>query len=108
MLYDKKILAQTEVYLNGDFCEVYCLDGGEYFDIHILNDSFASDELNTLRLQEPKEIQEATSEIFLTCQGVEFLLWHRFYGKGGKMHSFNCELVESVELLTIKKDQMKC
>lgn len=98
MLYNKKILAQTEVKLNGEICDVFCLDGGEYFDIHILHDSYASDELNTLQLQEPKDFEEATSKIFLTCQGVQFILWHIFYGKNGKMHSFNCELVESVEL----------
>lgn len=98
MLYNKKILAKTEVSLNGDYCEVYCLDGGDYYDIHVLHNSYQSNEMNTLRLQEPKEIQTATDEVFLTCQGIEFLLWHKFYGKDNKIHFFTCENNESDDL----------
>ena len=98
MMYNKKILAQTEVSLNGDFCEVYCLDGGDYFDIHILHNAYQDNEMNTLRLQEPKKITTATDEMFLTCQGIEFLLWHKFYGKNKQVHCFNCECYESSDL----------
>lgn len=97
MLYGKKILAKTYVSLNGDFCEVYCLDGVDYYDIHVLHSMFKEDELNTLYLQQPKEIKEATSEEFLTCRGIEFLLWNTFYGKNGKIYNFNCN-VESEDL----------
>lgn len=98
MLYDKKILAQTEVCLNGDSCEVYCLDGGEYFDIHVIHDCYQKNELNTLQLQEPKESCELPDEKFLICRGIEFLLWNKFYGENKKAHFFTCENHESIEL----------
>ena len=99
MKYGKKILAQTGVRLHGEYAEVYCLDGGEYYDIHILNDNFKDEELNTLQLQAPKECYlTIPDEIQLTCWGIEFLLWHLFYGRNGKGHSFNCECVESFDL----------
>lgn len=100
-LYNKNILAEEYVNLNRIGATVFCLDGGEYYDIHVVNDSYAKDELNTLRLQEPKEsvsLEQVTDEKFLTCQGLEFLLWHEYYGQGGKMHSFSCQCVESCEL----------
>lgn len=97
-LYGKNIINQTTINLNGEYCDVYCLEDEEYFNIHIINCKYEDSELNTLRLQEPKEFKDATSDIFLTCQGIEFLLYDKFYGKKGKMHSFVCELVESVEL----------
>lgn len=99
--YGKKILAEEYVNLNGIGATVYCLDDGKYYNIHIVNDSFADDELNTLRLQEPKEsvtLEQVTDPKYLTCQGLEFLLWHEYYGQGGQMHSFSCQCVESCEL----------
>jgi hypothetical protein len=98
MKYGKKILAYTEVELNYDICDVFCLDGGEYYDIHIVHDDFKDDDSNTLQLQEPKECCELPNKMFLTCRGIEFLLWNRFYGKDKKAHFFTCENHESIDL----------
>lgn len=97
MLYGKEILNSVIVNLNGNYAEVYALKGDKYVSYHVLNDKYKDDELNTLRMED--EIDKAdTSDEFLTCQGIEFLLWDQFYGKDGKMYSFTCELSESVEL----------
>lgn len=99
--YRKRVLSKISLTLNGVEATVFCLDDNEYYNIHVVNDSFQDDESNTLRLQEPKKsvsLEQVTDEKFLTCQGIEFLLWNQFYGKGGKMHSFSCACVESCEI----------
>lgn len=97
--YGKKILAYKEVILNGEYCDVYCLDGGEYYDIHIIHDSFMDEEMNTLHLQEPKQLyKDIPDDVALMCWGVEFLLWYKFSNRNNKLYSFDinyfCEDME--------------
>lgn len=96
-LYGKEILNSTRVELNGESVEVYALNDGEYISYHVLSDKFAKDELNTLQLEDETDKAD-TSDQFLTCQGIEFLLWDQFYGKDDKLYSFSCEVSESTEL----------
>ena len=99
--YNKEILAETSVTLDAETVEVYCLDGGDYYDIHTVSDNFKDEELNTLHLQEPKEVvslEVVTDKVYLTCMGLEFLLWQKFYGYKNKLHTFSCECVDKDEL----------
>ena len=99
--YNKEILAETSVMLDAETVEVYCLDGGDYYDIHTVSDNFKDEELNTLHLQEPKEaisLEAVTDKVYLTCMGLEFLLWQKFYGYKNKLHTFSCECVDRDEL----------
>lgn len=99
--YNKEILAETSVTLDAETVEVYCLDGGDYYDIHTVSDNFKDEELNTLHLQEPKEavsLEAVTDKVYLTCIGLEFLLWQKFYGYKNKLHTFSCECVDKDEL----------
>ena len=95
--YNKEILAETSVTLDAETVEVYCLDGGDYYDIHTVSDNFKDEESNTLHLQEPKEavsLEAVTDKVYLTCMGLEFLLWQKFYGYKDKLHTFSCECVD--------------
>ena len=96
-LYNKEVLNSVNVELNGNFVEVYALKGDKYVSYHVLSAKYQQDELNTLRLEDESDKADI-SDIFLTCQGIEFLLWDQFYGKNGKMHSFTCEESESCDL----------
>lgn len=98
MLYGKEVLNTVNVELNGHYVEVYALKGDNNFiDYHILSSKYKQDELNTLRLEDEADKADISDQ-FLTCQGIEFLLWDQFYGEDGKMYTFNCECVESDEL----------
>ena len=99
-LFNKEILRHYNFTFQGRFFTVYVLDGGEYYDIHILNDKFQENEINTLYLQEPKDCVslESLDDIKLACLGLEFALWDEFYGKNKKFYSFNVEVAEETEL----------
>ena len=100
MKYNKKILAKHEVFYNR-FIEVLVLDDKDYYNIHIIDENYKDDELNTLKLQEPKEyvaLDEITNPIKLECYALEHLLWDKFYGFKGKMYSFNVEIADVCEL----------
>ena len=99
--YNKEIIAEHDTYYNNKYVTVLVLDNKEYYNIHIIDDNFKDEELNTLKLQEPKEsvsIEQIKNPIFLECQALQHLLWDKFYGYNKQMHSFNVELVESIEL----------
>lgn len=101
MKYGKTILARHEVNYNYKEIEVLVLDDKDYYNIHIIDDDYRDEELNTLRLQEPKDcvsLEEVTSPIFLECQGLEHLLWDKFYGYKEKVHSFNVEVCDTCEV----------
>lgn len=101
MKYNKKILANKEVYYNNRYVEVLVLDDKDYYNIHIIDDVYQDNELNTLRLQEPKEdvtLEYVTNPIRLECHALEHLLWDKFYGTDNKMYSFNVEIADTCEL----------
>lgn len=90
--YDKKILAERSVEVNGDEYTCFVLDGGDYYDIHIVDNYYKDDELNTLKLQEPKEcvsLEKVTSKAFMLSEIMEHILWHECYGDKGKHYDFS-------------------
>lgn len=92
-MYDKKVVAQYQKYLdNEEFRVIVTIDnkqssdGETYYNIHVISEKYRNDELNTLRLQEPKsEIeneQEYFNNAYLISQLMEFFIWDRFYNEG--------------------------
>jgi hypothetical protein len=97
--YGKKIIAQRSIEVNGSNYTCYVLDdGGEYYDIHVVDHHYADDDSNTLKLQEPKDVAQKdiiTSKAFMLGQIMEHVLWHECYGENGKMYDFCVEYEES-------------
>ncbi len=101
MKYNKKILASKDVFYNNKYIEVLVLDDGDYYNIHIIDENFKDEELNTLKLQEPKDcvtLEEISNPVKLECYALEHILWDKFYGFNGKMYSFNVEIADTCEL----------
>lgn len=101
MKYGKTILARHEVNYNYKEIEVLVLDDKDYYNIHIIDDNYRDEELNTLKLQEPKEsvtLEEVTNKVFLESQGLQHLLWDKFYGYKEKGYCFNVEVYDTYEL----------
>lgn len=99
--YGKDILATRTVRLDDLECEVFVLDGGkEFFDIHIVMPEYQDTELNTLRLQEEKANRnfKVPNKIELTCYGLEYLLWHKFYGVYDKIYDFSVNIEDELEV----------
>ena len=88
--YGKKVLKKLEVNVFNSYYTVMVLDDGDYYNIHVISDSFQDDELNTLRYQEPKECVniEEFDELRLTKDAIEFAMWNKFYGFKGKSYLF--------------------
>ena len=97
--YGKKILAQRSIEVNGDEYTCFILDdGGDYYDVHIVDDHYQDDELNTLKLQEPKDVAKldvVTSKAFMLSQIMEHVLWHLCYGDNNKHYDFNIDYDET-------------
>ena len=96
--YGKKILAQRGIEVNGDEYTCFVLDGGDYYDIHIVDDNYQDDELNTLKLQEPKDsvsLEKVTSKAFMLSEIMEHVLWHICYGNNGKHYDFDITYEET-------------
>lgn len=102
-LYDKQVLKEYTININGDYFTCIILDDTDCYNIHILNDFYAQDELNTLQLQEPKvciNINELDN-IYMQSRILEFYLWHINYGYNKKCYSFNIEVTDSFELTEV-------
>ena len=96
--YGKKILAQRSIEVDGDEYTCFVLDGDKWYDIHIVDDHYQDDELNTLKLQEPKEcisLEKVISKAFMLSQIMEHVLWHKCYSDNGKHYDFNIDYEES-------------
>lgn len=101
MKYGKTVLARQVVNYNYKDIEVLVLDDKDHYNIHVIDDGFRDEELNTLKLQEPKEcvtIEKVTDKIFLESLGLEHLLWDKFYGYKEKGYCFNVEVCDTYEL----------
>ena len=101
MLYGKKILKQYEMNINSMDMELYILDDKDCYNIHILDDYYKQDEMNTLKLQEPKNCVtlDELDDIFCQSQLIEHYLWHKNYGYKDKNYSFSVTIVETYELV---------
>lgn len=79
--YNKKVLADKTINYNNDYYEILVLDDKDYYNIHILNEKYKDEELNTLYLQEPKDcinIEKVTSPIYMEKLTLQFALWDKF------------------------------
>lgn len=89
--YGKKVLKFEEIDIFNQDYTIYILDDEECFDIHIVNDKYKDEELNTLWLQEPKECitLEDFDEVYLYEEVVKFALWDKFYGYKDNLYTFD-------------------
>ena len=96
--YGKDVLAWTSYDVNGDIYECYVLDDGDYYNIHVISPDYRDDEMNTLRLQEPKDVgnlETLKSKAYMLSRIFEFALWHECYGDNDKCYDFNIDYEES-------------
>ena len=89
--YNKKVLKSEDINIFNQYYTIYILDGGDYFDIHIVNDEYKDEEDNTLAMQEPKECVtlEDLDKVFLYEEVVKFALWNKFYGYKDSLYTFD-------------------
>ena len=84
--YNKKVIAHYERFLDNENFEVFVLDDKDYFNIHVISERFKDEEMNTLKLQEPKESIKSYSDYFTKEKLISYLLehfiWNRFYDEG--------------------------
>jgi hypothetical protein len=96
--YGKDVLAWTSYDINGDTYEYYLLDDGDYYNIHVISPDYRDDEMNTLRLQEPKDVgnlETLKSKAYMLSRIFEFALWHECYGDNDKCYDFNIDYEET-------------
>lgn len=96
--YGKKILAQRSIEVNGDEYTCFILDDNNYYNVHVVDDHYQDSEMNTLKLQEPKDVAKldvVTSKAFMLSQIMEHVLWHLCYGDNDKHYDFNIDYEES-------------
>lgn len=95
-LFNKEVIAELEVNLFDRDYNILVLDNEKQdtYDIHIITDRYAKDELNTLILQEPKDAVSADrfNKLYLTMTATEFALWDELYGYNGKGYSFSIKI----------------
>lgn len=79
--FDKRIVAQATFNLLRNDVNVFVLEDGEYYNIHVEMEAYKNDELNTLQLQEPKDCvtPETFTETYMLERALEVVLWDRYY-----------------------------
>ena len=89
--YNKKVLKYENIDIFNQDYTIYILDDGDYFNIHIKNDRYKDEELNTLWLQEPKErvTLEDFDEVYLYEEVVKFALGNKFFGYKDSLYTFD-------------------
>ena len=89
--YGRNILKRFSVNLFNNDYELLVLDGDKYYNIHIIDNKFRDDELNTLKYQEDKECTslESFDNIRMTNDMVQHALWDKFYGYKNKTYIFD-------------------
>ena len=99
--YGKNVLAEHSTYYNNRTVDVLVLEDKDYYNIHVIDDKFQDDELNTLKLQEPKNndvLEKIKTPMYMECMALEHLLWDKFYGYNKQIHDFTVYLQDSVNL----------
>ena len=91
--YGKQVLKRLGVSLFNNYYELLVLDDKDYYNIHIIDDKFRDDELNTLKYQEGKEYVSLDDfdDIRMTSDIVQHAMWDRFYGYKNKTYTFNVQ-----------------
>ena len=96
--YNKKILIKNTLYLFNQLYTLYILDDKDYYNIHIVCDTFEDKEMNTLYLQEPKQDVNLFEfdDLYITKLLLEYALWNKFYGYKDKSYYF--EIKDTVDI----------
>lgn len=101
-IYNKEVIAKLDVNLFNRDYKIIVLDNEkeDTYDIHIITDRYAKDELNTLFLQEPKDAVSVDEfdRLYLTMIVTEFALWDELYGYKGKSYTFSINIEDECEL----------
>jgi hypothetical protein len=83
--YGKKIIASYDKYLDNERFEVIVVDDNDYYNIHVISEKYRDDELNTMKLQEPKDCIKDI-KYFDNAKLISYLMdhfiWDRFYDNG--------------------------
>ena len=92
-LYNKRVLIEYSENIFNDWYTVYVLDDDKYYNVHIVNDDFKNEELNTLQYQLEKECfnLDTFDKLSLTKDLLEFALWYKFYGYNRKSYIFHID-----------------
>ncbi|AHX01104.1 hypothetical protein M316_0039 [Nitrincola phage 1M3-16] len=96
--FNKTVVAHYSTKLDGRNFQCVVVKDREWFNIHIIDDIFQQDEMNTLKLQEPEEYVSAESftDNVLLQYIIEHFVWWKYYKEGFV-----------VESLTIVKDEVE-
>lgn len=101
-IYNKELITELDLNLFNRNYKIIVLDDEKQntYDVHILTDCYAKDELNTLFLQEPKDSVSVDSfdELYLTMTVTEFALWDELYGYKDKSYTFSIKVTDKCEL----------
>lgn len=101
-LYNKEIIAELELNLFRRDYKVIVLDNEKQntYDIHIITECYAENELNTLILQESKDAVsvEEFDKLRLTIIAMEFILWDEFYGYKDKSYTFSINIEDEYNI----------
>ena len=101
-LFNKEVIAELEVDLFDRDYNIVVLDNEKQntYDIHIITDRYVNDELNTLFLQEPKDVvfRDKFDKLHLTMVTTEFALWDELYGYRGKGYTFSIKIEDNYVL----------
>lgn len=87
--YNKQVLAHRTEVINNESLTALVIKDGDYYNIHIISETFKDEELNTLTLQEPKE--SMTLEDFTPTYLLQHIMSHFVWAE------FNVD-VECIEL----------
>ena len=89
--YNKKVLKSKDINIFNQYYTIYILDEENYFDIHIVNDKYRDEEINTLWVEKPKEYVtlEDLDEVYLYEEVVKFALWDKFYSYEVCLYTFD-------------------
>lgn len=101
-IYNKEVIADLDVNLFNRDYKIIVLDNEKQdtYDVHIIIEHYAEDELNTLFLQEPKSYisKDKFDKLYLTMFVTEFALWDKLYGYKNKVYSFSIKVDDVFEV----------
>lgn len=83
--FGHKVIAHYEKALDGEEFVAVVTDNGDYYNIHVISERYKADEMNTLKLQEPKDCVgiEYFTKAKLASYIMEHFIWDRFYDEFG-------------------------
>ena len=97
--YGKQILKELGVDVFNHYYRLLVLDDDKYYNVHIIDDKFRDDELNTLKYQDEKKYTslDEFDDIRMTNDVLQHALWDRFYGYKNKTYTFDIKAEVDIE-----------